>query len=127
MNNKIFEWTGVTTAILYSLFVALNIGIEFIGFSLLLLSAVLIGIWAYRGKHKGILLLQFFYASAGVIGMIRWFWLKNEKALKNGTLIKKGEILCQKELNLEKNQKEKDKDKKRRIRVTCVLLSMARN
>ena len=27
----------------------------------------------------------------------------------------------------EKNQKEKDKDKKRRIRVTCVLLSMARN
>ena len=46
---------------------------------------------------------------------------------KNGTLIKKGEILCQKELNLEKNQKEKDKDKKRRIRVTCVLLSMARN
>ena len=42
-------------------------------FSLLLLSAILIGIWAYRGKHKGILLLQFFYASAGVIGMIRWF------------------------------------------------------
>ena len=70
MNNKIFEWTGVTTAILYSLFVALNIGIEFIGLSLLLLSAALIGIWAYREKHKGILLLQFFYASAGVIGMI---------------------------------------------------------
>ena len=83
MNNKIFEWTGVTTAILYSLFVALNIGIEFIGFSLLLLSAALIGIWAYRGKHKGILLLQFFYASAGVIGMIRWFWLKNEKTFSN--------------------------------------------
>ena len=38
MNNKIFEWAGVTTAILYSLFVALNIGIEFIGFSLLLLA-----------------------------------------------------------------------------------------
>ena len=83
MNNKIFEWTGVTTAILYSLFVALNIGIEFIGFSLLLLSAALIGIWAYRGKHKGILLLQFFYASAGVIGMIRWFWLKNEKTFRD--------------------------------------------
>ena len=25
MNNKIFEWAGVITAILYSLFVALNI------------------------------------------------------------------------------------------------------
>ena len=31
MNNKIFEWAGVVTAILYSLFVAMNIGIEFFG------------------------------------------------------------------------------------------------
>ena len=59
MNNKIFEWAGVVTAILYSLFVALNVGIEFLGFCLLLLSAILIGIWAYREDHKGILLLQF--------------------------------------------------------------------
>ena len=59
MNNKFFEWAGVITAILYSLFVALNIGIEFFGFCLLLLSAILIGIWAYKGDHKGILLLQF--------------------------------------------------------------------
>ena len=73
MNNKFFEWAGVITAILYSLFVALNIGIEFLGFCLLLLSSILIGIWAYRGGHKGILLLQFFYATAGIIGMVRWF------------------------------------------------------
>ena len=73
MNNKIFEWAGVIAAILYSLFVALNIGIEFIGFCLLLLSAILIGIWSYRDKHNGILLLQFFYATAGIIGMFRWF------------------------------------------------------
>ena len=73
MNNKIFEWSGVITAILYSWFVALNIGIEFFGFCLLLLSAILIGIWAYRGGHKGILFLQFFYATAGIIGMVRWF------------------------------------------------------
>ncbi len=39
MNNKIFEWAGVITAILYSLFVAMNIGIEFFGFCLLLISA----------------------------------------------------------------------------------------
>ena len=44
MNNKIFEWAGVFTAILYSLFVALNIGIEFFGFCLLLFSAILIGV-----------------------------------------------------------------------------------
>ena len=71
--NKLLEWVGVITAILYSLFVAFNIGLEFLGFSLLLLSAILIGIWAYRLKHKGILFLQAFYALACIIGMYRWF------------------------------------------------------
>ena len=71
--TKILEWAGVITAILYSLFVALNIGLEFLGFSLLLISALLIGIWAYKLGYKGILLLQLFYASAGIIGMYRWF------------------------------------------------------
>ena len=71
--NKILEWSGVITAIAYSLLVAINIGAEFIGFILLLISAILIGLWSYFGKHKGILLLQVFYASAGIVGMIRWF------------------------------------------------------
>ena len=70
---KVFEWLGVVTAIAYSLLVASNTGLEFIGFTLLLLSSFLIGIWAYLGKHRGILFLQFFYATAGIIGMIRWY------------------------------------------------------
>ena len=70
---KIFEWLGVATAIVYSLLVAANIGAEFIGFTLLLASSAFIGVWAFLGKHKGILFLQFFYATAGIIGMIRWF------------------------------------------------------
>jgi uncharacterized membrane protein len=71
--SKIFEWLGVITAIAYSLLVASNTGLEFIGFTLLLLSSLLIGIWAHLGKHKGILFLQFFYATAGIIGMVRWY------------------------------------------------------
>ena len=71
--QKSLEWFGVITAIVYSLLVAFNIGAEFIGFTLLLISAIAIGVWAYLGKHKGILFLQFFYASAGIIGMFRWF------------------------------------------------------
>lgn len=71
--QRFFEWSGALTAILYSLLVALNIGAEFVGFALLLTSAGLIGIWAYLGKHNGILLLQVFYATAGVIGMLRWY------------------------------------------------------
>ena len=71
--QKSLEWFGVITAIVYSLLVAFNIGAEFIGFTLLLISAIAIGAWAYLGKHTGILFLQFFYASAGIIGMFRWF------------------------------------------------------
>ncbi len=71
--NKLLEWSGVITAIIYSILVALNIGAEFVGFSLLLTSAFLIGLWSYYGRHRGILLLQLFYASAGIIGMVRWF------------------------------------------------------
>ena len=70
---KIFEWLGVVTAIVYSLLVASNTGLEFLGFTLLLLSSILIGMWAFLGKHRGILFLQLFYATAGIIGMIRWY------------------------------------------------------
>lgn len=71
--NSLLEWMGVITAIFYSLLIALNIGAEYIGFSLLLLSAVLIGFWAYLNRHRGILLLQAFYASAALIGIYRWY------------------------------------------------------
>ena len=70
---KYLEWFGVGTAIIYSLLVASNSGSEFLGFTLLLLSAIAIGLWAWTGQHRGILLLQFFYAAAGLIGMFRWF------------------------------------------------------
>jgi len=70
--KKILEWFGVFTAIAYSLLVASNTGYEVFGFSLLFLSAVSIGLWALFCKHYGILVLQFFYAAAGIIGVIRW-------------------------------------------------------
>ena len=70
--KKILEWFGVFTAIAYSLLVASNTGYEVFGFSLLFISAISIGLWAFFFKHYGILLLQFFYAAAGVIGIIRW-------------------------------------------------------
>ena len=73
MKNIILEWSGVITAIVYSLLVAFNIGAEFFAFFLLLISAILIGLWSFKENHKGILFLQLFYATAGIIGMIRWF------------------------------------------------------
>ena len=43
MKSKALEWFGVVTAIMYSMLVALNIGVEFTGFLLLLVSALSIG------------------------------------------------------------------------------------
>ena len=66
------EWCGVLAAIVYSLLVALIIGLEFMGFTLLLVSSFSIGLWAYLGNHCGILYFRF-YATAGIVGIFRWF------------------------------------------------------
>jgi hypothetical protein len=70
--NKSLEWFGVLTAIVYSVLVASNTGNEVLGFSLLFISAIALGFWAFLCKHYGILLLQFFYATAGIVGVLRW-------------------------------------------------------
>ena len=72
LKEKSLEWFGVLTAIVYSMLVASNTGNEVLGFSLLFISASGIGVWAFSFKHYGILFLQFFYATAGVMGVIRW-------------------------------------------------------
>ena len=70
--HRALKWFGVATAIAYALLVASNTGYEVLGFTLLLVSAIAIGLWAYLGRHYGMLLLQFFYATAGIIGILRW-------------------------------------------------------
>ena len=67
------EWGGVITAVVYSMLIALNIGAEYLAFILLLLSALLIGSWAILSRYLGIFLLQIFYMSAAVVGLIRWY------------------------------------------------------
>lgn len=71
--KKLLEWLGVTIAVLYSLLIAANLGFEVAGFTLLLLSAVILGVWAHLCQHRAMFLLQFFYAGAAILGMIRWF------------------------------------------------------
>ena len=70
--SKSLEWFGALTAIAFSLLVASNSGNEVLGFVLLFISAIAIGLWAFLGKHYGILLLQLFYATEGIIGVLRW-------------------------------------------------------
>ena len=72
LKEKSLEWFGVLTAMVYSMLVASNTGNEVLGFSLLFISAIAIGVWSFSFKHYGMLFLQFFYATAGVMGVIRW-------------------------------------------------------
>lgn len=70
--TTIFETTGSALAIVYSLLIASNTGSELLGFTLLLLSAILFGVWGFIDKRWAFLILQFFYAISAIIGLIRW-------------------------------------------------------
>jgi len=67
-----FEVSGSVLAMVYALLIASNTGNELLGFSLLLLSALLFAAWAIIDKRWAFLGLQFFYAASAIIGLIRW-------------------------------------------------------
>jgi hypothetical protein len=67
-----FEFTGSLLAIVYSLLIASNTGNEILGFTLLLISALLFAGWAVIDRRWYFLILQVFYAISAVIGLIRW-------------------------------------------------------
>jgi uncharacterized membrane protein len=68
----IFEVTGSALAIIYALLIASNTGKEILGFTLLLISALLFAGWGYIDKRWAFLTLQVFYAVSAIIGLIRW-------------------------------------------------------
>ena len=69
---SIFEVTGSSLAIAYALLIASNTGNEILGFTLLLLSAILFAIWGIIDKRWAFFLLQLFYIASAIIGLIRW-------------------------------------------------------
>ncbi|MEP3277508.1 MAG: hypothetical protein ABJN26_14940 [Stappiaceae bacterium] len=70
--TSVFEIIGSVLAMIYALSIALNIGAEMLGFSLLLLSSGLFAGWAILDRRWTFLLLQVFYATSAIIGLIRW-------------------------------------------------------
>ena len=68
----VFEVTGSVLAMAYALLIASNTGNEILGFSLLLVSALLFAGWAVLDKRWVFFALQFFYAASAIIGLIRW-------------------------------------------------------
>ena len=70
--TNICEFSGSVLAMVYAILIASNTGNEILGFSLLLISAILFAVWGYIDKRWTFLALQFFYASPALIGLIRW-------------------------------------------------------
>lgn len=68
----LFEVSGSVLAMIYALLIASNTGNEILGFSLLLVSALLFAAWGYLDKRWAFLALQFFYAASAIIGLVRW-------------------------------------------------------
>ena len=69
---SLFEVTGSVSAMAYALLIASNTGNEVLGFSLLLVSAVLFGAWGVIDRRWAFLTLQLFYAASAIIGLVRW-------------------------------------------------------
>ncbi|MGI9352858.1 MAG: hypothetical protein ACR2O3_14940 [Rhizobiaceae bacterium] len=70
--TRLLETTGSVLAMVYALLIASNIGAEGIGFTLLLVSSGLFAGWAVLDRRWTFLLLQVFYATSAVIGLVRW-------------------------------------------------------
>ena len=70
--TSLYEVIGSVLAMVYAMLIALNIGAETLGFSLLLVSSGLFVGWAVLDRRWTFLLLQVFYAASAVIGLIRW-------------------------------------------------------
>ncbi|MDR6266057.1 MULTISPECIES: hypothetical protein [Rhodobacterales] len=68
----VFEVGGSVLAMVYALLIASNTGNEILGFSLLLVSALLFAAWGFMDKRWAFFALQFFYAASAIIGLIRW-------------------------------------------------------
>lgn len=67
-----FEISGSVLAMAYALLIASNTGNEILGFSLLLVSSALFAGWAVIDARWTFLLLQAFYATSAIIGLVRW-------------------------------------------------------
>ena len=70
--TSVFEISGSVLAIIYALLIASNTGREVLGFGLLFVSASLFAGWAVIDKRWAFLVLQVFYASTAVFGILRW-------------------------------------------------------
>ena len=68
----VFEVSGSVLAMIYALLIASNTGNEILGFTLLLISALLFAAWGFIDKRWAFLALQFFYIVSAIIGLIRW-------------------------------------------------------
>ena len=69
----VFETTGSALAIVYAMLIASNTDNEVLGFTLLLLSALLFAGWAVIDRRWAFLALQFFYAASALVGIWRWW------------------------------------------------------
>ena len=67
-----FEIVGSVTAMIYAVLIASNTGNEMLGFSLLLISALLFAGWGFLDRRWAFLALQGFYAASAILGLIRW-------------------------------------------------------
>ena len=70
--TSLFEVIGSILAMVYAMSIAMNIGAEMLGFSLLLVSSGAVYRMAYFRPALDVPIAPVFYATSAIIGLIRW-------------------------------------------------------
>jgi len=70
--TSLFEVIGSILAMVCAISIAMNIGAEMLGFSLLLVSSALFSGWTIVDRRWTFLVLQVFYTASAIIWLIRW-------------------------------------------------------
>ena len=70
---ELIEYIGAGLAIIGAILLALNIHLEVAAFVVYLLSNSFLAYFAWKKKHKGILIMTLVFVIINFIGIIRWF------------------------------------------------------
>lgn len=67
------DWVGALSGIIGALIIASNIGINWIGYIIFLVSSLCYSYLGWKVNRKGLMVMNLFFIVINIIGLIRWF------------------------------------------------------
>lgn len=74
-NDKytLVDWVGAVSGIMGAIIIASNIGVNWIGYVVFLVSSVCYSYLGWKVNRKGLMTMNLLFIVINIIGLIRWF------------------------------------------------------